>query len=75
MITESDENTLNSVGSQMTWIVRRYQIYVNYSSIVTSVLNHSTLEFRDFSKRSPAVLSLCSIDVFLNADSESPHMT
>ena len=42
---------------------------------MTSVLNHSTLEFRDFSKRVPAVEIIYWIDVFLNADSESPHMT
>ena len=40
-----------------------------------SVLNHSTLEFRDFSKKGTRQLNLCQIEVFLNADSESPHMT
>ena len=38
----------------------------------TSVFNHSTLEFCDFSNKIPRQLSIYSIDVFLNADSESP---
>ena len=49
-----------------------YNVYQTLYEFQTSVLNHSTLEFRDFSKRAVGTrqLTLCWIDVFLIADSE-----
>ena len=61
-------------GTQLEPIQETEEIKVKKHCLMPSVLNHSTLEFRDFSKRVPAV-ELYWIDVFLNADSESPHMT
>ena len=44
-----------------------------YKSLYISI-NHSTFEFQDFSEKASEV-NIYSTDVFLNADSESPHMT